>query len=65
MKGITLLIGVLLIGGILFLFNLNSQVNEMFHSWSNLCRQQGGVVQATGLTSFECFKGEKIILHIN
>ena len=37
----------------------------IFTNWTNLCREQGGVIQPTSPNNFECFKDGKIILHLN
>ena len=57
----------IIIGIAMSLFNMaviNPQ-NEIWTNWSNLCREQGGIVQEVNPSQSECFKNGKIILHIN
>jgi hypothetical protein len=44
---------------------IDNNYNTIFTNWTNLCREQGGIVQSTSPTNFECFKDGKIILHLN
>ena len=58
------LIGVLIYCIFSFFSNLQQSQDIRFKNWSNLCRDNGGIVQLVSTSQAECFKGSKIILHI-